>query len=143
MGRQLEEAVEMAPRPDECAEGEVVESDAVAQAVALPADETIVPEAGTMLRIAGWGSLRSGSRRPSSVLRTAEVPVVSDEQCAESYGIIAEPELSQAMMCAGFDDGTSAFPLFFKPCYGRKKRGSCSMISSVMTWNSFRVLIAT
>ncbi|GAB2876222.1 serine protease [Streptomyces mayteni] len=65
------------------------------------AADTDVYAPGSSARIVGWGTTRENG--PSSnQLRTAEVPTVSDADCADSYDA---DYVSSAMVCAGFPQG--------------------------------------
>ncbi|MGW2698663.1 S1 family peptidase [Streptomyces sp. NPDC001340] len=63
--------------------------------------DTGVYRPGTKARVLGWG--RTGEKEPvANVLMTAEVPVVSDSDCAKAYD---ESFLASDMVCAGYDEG--------------------------------------
>ncbi|XP_070690985.1 transmembrane protease serine 9-like [Pempheris klunzingeri] len=67
------------------------------QPVALP---TSCAPAGTMCRVSGWGVTMSSSA-DSNKLQCLEIPILSDEDCDNSYpGMITE-----AMFCAGYLEG--------------------------------------
>ncbi|MEO3751403.1 serine protease [Streptomyces sp. B6B3] len=68
--------------------------------IAQAADSGLYEE-GTLTRILGWGATSSNGSYPNQ-LRTAEVPVVSDESCAAAY----DPGFdADAHVCAGYEEG--------------------------------------
>jgi len=65
----------------------------------LPGDESYYAE-GTQATVMGWGRTSDGGAR-SDVLRSADVPIVSDSSCKASY-----PNYdSRSMVCAGYPQG--------------------------------------
>ena len=54
-------------------------------------------EAGSNARVSGWGTLSSGGSSPDT-LQAVNVPVVSDADCADSYGSDMD---GPTMICAG------------------------------------------
>ena len=54
-------------------------------------------EAGSNARVSGWGTLSSGGSSPDT-LQAVNVPVVSDEDCADAYGNDMD---GPTMICAG------------------------------------------
>lgn len=57
-------------------------------------------EPGTMATVVGWGRTEEGGDR-SQVLRSAELPIVADSDCAGTY-----PSFSaKSMVCAGYPEG--------------------------------------
>ncbi|KAM7421191.1 hypothetical protein PAMA_015379 [Pampus argenteus] len=67
------------------------------QPVALP---TSCAPAGTMCRVSGWGNTMS-STADSNKLQCLDIPILSDEDCENSYpGMI-----TNAMFCAGYLEG--------------------------------------
>lgn len=58
-------------------------------------------EPGTPAQVYGWGATEEGGSQ-SDVLRRADVPVVSDEECAQAYGGSLRPD---QMVCAGVPEG--------------------------------------
>jgi len=64
-------------------------------AAANLAPEGFVP--GSVLHVAGWGTLTSGGQLPSVLMRV-NVPFVSDASCKQSYG---QSEILPGMICAG------------------------------------------
>ncbi|XP_042279816.1 trypsin-2-like isoform X1 [Thunnus maccoyii] len=67
------------------------------QPVALP---TSCAPAGTMCKVSGWGVTMSSSA-DSNKLQCLDIPILSDEDCDNSYpGMITE-----AMFCAGYLEG--------------------------------------
>lgn len=63
--------------------------------------DTGVYAAGTTARVLGWGTT-SESGGSSDQLRTATVPVVSDDGCASAYG---SDFVASDMVCAGYSSG--------------------------------------
>jgi len=59
-------------------------------------------QAGSIVTVSGWGSLFSGSGRTPDLLRKVQLPIVSNEQCAATYG---RDVITHSMLCAGFDQG--------------------------------------
>ncbi|MBK1786722.1 S1 family peptidase [Prauserella cavernicola] len=64
------------------------------------ADDAALYAPGTMATVLGWGRLSEGGEK-SQTLRGAQVPVVDDPTCGESYRTY-DP---QTMLCAGFPEG--------------------------------------
>jgi hypothetical protein len=70
--------------------------------------ELALDDAGATATVAGWGVTRFGNRTPSSLLRFAEVPVLSASTCATSYppGFRDGSSLLEYhhdnMLCAGY-----------------------------------------
>lgn len=58
-------------------------------------------EPGTPAQVYGWGATEEGGSQ-SDVLRRADVPLVSDEECAQAYGGSLIPD---EMVCAGVPEG--------------------------------------
>ncbi|MDQ0376681.1 serine protease [Amycolatopsis thermophila] len=67
--------------------------------VNLPGDDSLYAE-GTKATVLGWGRTADGGAR-SDVLRSAVVPVVSDDGCRSSYSNYD----SRSMVCAGYPQG--------------------------------------
>jgi trypsin len=63
--------------------------------------ETATWAAGTLETIAGWGATSEGGSA-SNVLNHAQVPIVSDADCATAYGTSFT---AQTMICAGYPQG--------------------------------------
>ena len=63
-------------------------------------DDAQLYEPGTMATVVGWGRTSEGGPR-SQVLREAQLPLVSDAECGETFSAY-EPE---SMVCAGFEQG--------------------------------------
>jgi len=57
-------------------------------------------EPGTMATVVGWGRLFENGPKPGS-LRAAEVPLVSDSECARVFRSFD----ADTMVCAGYDSG--------------------------------------
>merc|ERR1712064_52062 len=57
--------------------------------------------AGTMCTVSGWGTTSEGGSL-ASVLMKVDVPVVSDDDCRDSYG---QNDIADSMICAGLDEG--------------------------------------
>lgn len=58
-------------------------------------------DAGTMCTVTGWGATSEGGNL-GEILQKVDVPVVSDEDCRESYG---QDDVADSMICAGLDAG--------------------------------------
>jgi len=73
-----------------------------AKAIALPPPTSeLDPPAGTVVTCSGWGTTSSGGSI-SDVLRSVDIPVVSDADCDNAYGgTAASPSVYPSMMCAG------------------------------------------
>ncbi|CAB3999552.1 MAM and LDL-receptor class A domain-containing 1-like isoform X1, partial [Paramuricea clavata] len=56
---------------------------------------------GQRCYISGWGRLQSGGSTPN-VLQEAQVPIVTPQQCKESYG---SSSITDRMLCAGYSQG--------------------------------------
>jgi LPXTG-motif cell wall-anchored protein len=79
-------------------------TEAVPADVATPVD--VVSDAGfdeaEEFRIIGWGDLEEGANAGSETLQEATVPLVTDADCAASYGDSFTPD---AELCAGLPEG--------------------------------------
>lgn len=71
-----------------------------ATAVKLPTQDEDI-RIGSMCFATGWGTTSEGGST-SSTLRAVAVPIVSDDDCKDSYG---EDEITPRMICAGLKDG--------------------------------------
>lgn len=69
-------------------------------ATVADADDSELYATGTMATVLGWGRTSAGGAR-SNTLRSAQVPVVSDSDCAEAYSSYD----STTMLCAGYPEG--------------------------------------
>ncbi|WP_081194613.1 S1 family peptidase [Saccharomonospora piscinae] len=69
------------------------------RAAALPTSESFYSP-GTMATVLGWGRLFENGPKPGS-LRAADVPMVSDSDCADVFRSFD----SDTMVCAGWDSG--------------------------------------
>lgn len=65
-----------------------------------PADGSVYPP-GTVATVTGWGATTEGSSR-SNDLREAQVPIISDADCAASYPGQTSASLE---VCAGYPEG--------------------------------------
>lgn len=70
----------------------------IIQPVFSPADDALVA-VGAQATVTGWGTTAEGSAT-SLELREVMVPLVSNEQCNHTYGIITDN-----MLCAGYENG--------------------------------------
>merc|ERR1712168_1050289 len=70
--------------------------------IALPAAGQDTPP-GTDCTVTGWGTLSEGGFGLPNVLHKVTVPVVSDEDCNESYS--GHNAIADSMICAGLPDG--------------------------------------
>jgi hypothetical protein len=66
------------------------------------ADETALWDPGRTAYISGWGDLESGEGNFPDNLHAAQIEVIADSDCADSYGDGFIPE---TMVCAGFLEG--------------------------------------
>jgi secreted trypsin-like serine protease len=57
--------------------------------------------AGTMCTVSGWGTTSEGGSL-GQILQKVEVPVVSDDDCRDSYG---QNDIADHMICAGYPQG--------------------------------------
>lgn len=73
-----------------------------AKAVNLPESYTVFdPPAGTIVTVSGWGTTSSGGSI-SDLLRSVDVPVVSDAECNTLYAGLLNPDpIFASMLCAG------------------------------------------
>jgi len=60
-------------------------------------------DAGTMCTVTGWGTLSEGGFGLPNKLHKVDVPVVSDEDCNESYA--STNPILDSMICAGLPEG--------------------------------------
>lgn len=86
------------------------------QPVCLTAADTS-PDVGSNVWVTGWGTLSSGGSSPDR-LQEVQVPVVSQSQCASSYGS-QNIDINDNMLCAGEAgkdscQGDSGGPLVYK-----------------------------
>merc|ERR1719495_1925330 len=58
-------------------------------------------DAGTVCTVSGWGTTSEGGS-PASELMKVDVPVVSDDECRDSYG---QNDIADSMICAGLPQG--------------------------------------
>jgi len=73
------------------------------QPIALPAP-LLETEAGTDCIVTGWGTLTEGGISLPNVLHKVTVPVVSDEECNQSYSA-SGISVVDSMICAGLPEG--------------------------------------
>ena len=66
--------------------------------------ESSLAETGTSVTIAGWGSLYDGGFA-TETLRSVEVPLISNEQCAALMAGVAGTTITDGMLCAGLTEG--------------------------------------
>ncbi|MEZ4868700.1 MAG: serine protease [Caldilineaceae bacterium] len=66
--------------------------------IVLP-DDGALTTVGTMATVTGWGTTAEGGTLARQLMEV-EVPIVSNAQCDQSYGIITDN-----MICAGYADG--------------------------------------
>ena len=71
--------------------------------IAAPGDEALYAT-GTMATILGWGDTSDGGEA-SEVLKEAQVPIVSDEQCGRAYADPGWGFTPAEMICAGYPEG--------------------------------------
>jgi len=69
-------------------------------AVRLPKQNQEI-QPGSMCYATGWGTTSEGGST-SATLRAVSVPIVTQEECKESYG---EEDITPRMLCAGLKDG--------------------------------------
>lgn len=69
-------------------------------AIALPSVNEEY-NAGTVCTVTGWGTTSAGGSI-ANTLRKVDVPVVSDDDCRDSYG---QSSIYDSMICAGLDAG--------------------------------------
>merc|ERR1719500_1476296 len=75
-------------------------SSSVIDSISLPYDGEEY-SAGTMCTVSGWGTPGSGGSLASTLMKV-DVPVVSDDDCRDSYG---QSDIADSMVCAGLDAG--------------------------------------
>uniref|UniRef100_A0A240PM69 trypsin n=1 Tax=Anopheles epiroticus TaxID=199890 RepID=A0A240PM69_9DIPT len=73
----------------------------VVRPIALPEQDEPV-EDGIMTIVSGWGSTKSATES-NDVLRAANVPTVSQEECSEAYN--QSGGITDQMLCAGYHQG--------------------------------------
>ena len=69
----------------------------------VDAGENALWAPGTIARIIGWGTTCSMSCSSSDLLLEANVPIITDQRCSDSYGTDFDPA---TMVCAADDPGT-------------------------------------
>ncbi len=62
-------------------------------------DESTLAAVGTAAMVTGWGTMEEGGNAATTLMEVA-VPLVSNAQCNESYGMI-----TANMICAGYETG--------------------------------------
>lgn len=79
------------------------------------------PNPTGVVTVSGWGDTLEGGSSPAN-LRKVDVPIVSDDECRESYG---QSEIEDSMICAGVPaggrdacQGDSGGPMFRKNANG-------------------------
>lgn len=78
----------------------LAESVSVAAARLPEATDSDLYSAGTMATVVGWGRLFENGPKPGK-LHAADVPVVSDDECANAFQAFD----AGTMVCAGYDEG--------------------------------------
>jgi secreted trypsin-like serine protease len=71
--------------------------------IAAPGEEALYAP-GVMATILGWGNTEDGGSS-SDVLKEAQVPIVSDEDCGRAYADPSWGWTPAEMICAGFPEG--------------------------------------
>ena len=71
--------------------------------IAAPGEEALYAP-GTMATILGWGNVEDGGS-PSDVLKEAQVPIVTDDDCGRAYADPSWGWTPAEMICAGFPEG--------------------------------------
>ena len=56
---------------------------------------------GTVCTVSGWGTTSEGGSLASELMKV-DVPVVSDDNCRDSYG---QNDIADSMICAGLPQG--------------------------------------
>lgn len=70
------------------------------QPIALPQQgQAFVP--GKISRVTGWGATTENGS-PASQLQVVEIPLMTTEQCRNSYGV---ENVTERMFCAGYPEG--------------------------------------
>lgn len=67
--------------------------------ISLPKAGQALPRPGSLLRVAGWGSLRENGAYPTRMYQV-DVPVTSDSTCRSTNGLSVAD--AAVMLCAGF-----------------------------------------
>merc|ERR1712115_242744 len=75
-------------------------SSSVIDSISLPYDGEEY-SSGTMCTVSGWGTTSSGGSLASTLMKVS-VPVVSDDDCRDSYG---QSDIADSMICAGLEEG--------------------------------------
>merc|ERR1719486_747352 len=75
-------------------------SSSVIDSISLPYDGEEY-SSGTMCTVSGWGTTSSGGSLASTLMKVS-VPVVSDDDCRNSYG---QSDIADSMICAGLEEG--------------------------------------
>ncbi|OXA61736.1 Chymotrypsinogen 2 [Folsomia candida] len=69
----------------------------------LPHENQVLPKAGTLCTILGWGKERHTHVFGTTVLHEGRVPLVSNAECRYTYG---KNDITGNMFCAGYRGGT-------------------------------------
>merc|ERR1712142_20373 len=81
-------------------EGQADFSSSVIGSISLPSSMEEYP-AGTQCTVSGWGTTSEGGSLGKTLMKVT-VPVVSDDDCRDAYGV---SEIADSMICAGLDAG--------------------------------------
>jgi secreted trypsin-like serine protease len=86
----------------------------------MSTDPGMFERPGQLLQVAGWGYIKEGAGLTQSLLRIANIPVVSTKRCRVAY-----PSVNSFQICAGYIgggidscSGDSGGPLFHKSSLG-------------------------
>merc|ERR1719276_55588 len=74
------------------------------QPAALPEPLAEV-DGGVMATVTGWGTTSEGGLALPNILHKVTVPVVTDEDCDNSYSAAGAPPITPSMICAGLPEG--------------------------------------
>merc|ERR1712222_1560 len=75
-------------------------SSSVIDTISIPSSGQEYPS-GHICTVSGWGTTSEGGSLASTLMKV-DVPVVSDDDCRDSYG---QNDIADSMVCAGLDAG--------------------------------------
>merc|ERR1712027_104024 len=81
-------------------EGQADFSSSAIGSISLPSSMEEYP-AGTQCTVSGWGTTSEGGSLGKTLMKVT-VPVVSDDDCRDAYGV---SEIADSMICAGLEQG--------------------------------------
>uniref|UniRef100_A0A8C3T925 Granzyme A n=1 Tax=Chelydra serpentina TaxID=8475 RepID=A0A8C3T925_CHESE len=72
--------------------------------IKLPNTDTD-PKPGTQCKVAGWGIIKNGDRKPSDILREVNITIIDRRICNDQIHYNYNPIITMNMVCAGDKNG--------------------------------------